>query len=60
MHYSYVHSNILTKVHVIAMILSLYKFFNGIVYNLNGPVVVALASNSDTQSSSHTRILKKI
>ncbi len=42
------------------MLLSLYKFKKNIVYNLNGPVVIALASNSDDQSSSHTRILEKI
>ena len=29
------------------------------IYNLNGPVVIALTSKSDAQSSSHTRILKK-
>ncbi len=34
--------------------------FNFIVYNLNGPVVIALARKSDVQSSSHARILKKI
>ncbi len=28
-----------------------------IVYDLNGPVVIALPSKSDAQSSSHTRIL---
>jgi hypothetical protein len=57
----YVHSNIFTKVHVIAMLLSLDKFFLLVnVYILNGPVVIALASKSDGQSSSHTRILKKI
>jgi hypothetical protein len=59
----YVHSNTFTKVHVIAIVLSLYKlykFFNSIVYNLNGPVVRALTSKSDAQSSSHTRFLKKI
>ncbi len=42
------------------MILSLYKFFNSLVYNLNGPVVIALAGKSDAQSSSHTKILIKI
>ncbi len=43
------------------MVLSLYKFFFiRIVNNLNGPVVIALASKSDAQSSSHTIILKKI
>ena len=45
------------------MVLSLYKlykFFIIIVYNLNGPVVIALASKYDAQSSSHTRIIKKI
>jgi hypothetical protein len=36
------------------------SFFNNIVYNLNGPVVIALPSKSDAQSSSHNRILKKI
>ncbi len=41
------------------MILSLYKFFSNIVYNLNGPVVIALTSKFDAQSSSHTRILKR-
>jgi hypothetical protein len=40
------------------MIVSLYKFFK-IIYNLNGPVVIALARKSDAQSSSPTRILKK-
>jgi hypothetical protein len=33
------------------------NFFNSIVYNLIGIVVIALARNSDVQSSSHTRIL---
>ncbi len=56
----YVHSNIFTKVHVIAMVLSFYKLFVCIVYNLNGPVVIALTSKSDAQSLSHTRIFKKI
>ena len=58
----YVHSNIFTKVHVIAMVWSIYKFFYNIVYNLNGPVVIALplASKYDAQSSIHIRILKKI
>jgi hypothetical protein len=51
-------SNIFTKVHVIAMVYT--SFFISIVYYLNGPVVIALASKSDAQSSSHTRILKKI
>jgi hypothetical protein len=41
------------------MIVSLYKFFKSIIYNLNGPVVIALARKSDAQSSSPTRILKK-
>ncbi len=54
----YVHSNIFTKLHVFAVVFSL-QFFDSIVYNLNGPVVIALASKSDAQSSSHTRILKK-
>ena len=59
----YEHSNTFTKVHVIAMVLlytSYISFFNIIVYNLNGPVVRALTSKSDDQSSSHTRFLKKI
>ncbi len=57
----YVHSNIFTKVHVIAMLLSLYKFFfKDIAYNLNGPVVIGQASKSDVQSSIHTKILIKI
>ncbi len=43
------------------MIVSLYKFFfQSIIYNLNGPVVIALAGKSEAQSSSPTRILKKI
>ncbi len=41
------------------MKVSLYKFFKNIIYNLNGPVVIALARKSDGQSSSPTRILKK-
>jgi hypothetical protein len=52
----YVHSN----VHVIAMVLTLYKFFICIAYNLNGPVVIVLASKFKVQSSSHTRILKNV
>ncbi len=38
------------------------SFFIGILYNLNGPVVIALplASKYDAQSSIHIRILKKI
>jgi hypothetical protein len=55
----YVHSNIFTKVNVIALVLSYTSFFITIVYNLNGPVVIALASKSDAQSSSHTRSLKR-
>jgi hypothetical protein len=47
-------------VHVIIMVLSLYKFFTCMVYNLNGPVVIALASKSEIQSSSHTWILKNV
>ena len=42
------------------MIVSLYKFFKSIINNLNGLVVIALARKSDGQSSSPTRILKKI
>jgi hypothetical protein len=30
------------------------SFFNIIVYNLNGPVVIALTCTFDAQSSSHT------
>jgi hypothetical protein len=57
----YVHSNNFTKMHAIAMVLSLYQiFFKAIVYNFNGPVVIALATKPDAQSSNHTRILKKI
>jgi hypothetical protein len=41
------------------MVLCYTSSFNSIVYNLNGLVVIALASKSDAQSSSHTRILKK-
>jgi hypothetical protein len=57
----YVHSNIFYKStcncngNVLIQV-----FFNNIVYNLNGPVVTALAFKSDAQSSSHTRIFKKI
>jgi hypothetical protein len=56
----YVQSNIFTKVHVIAMYRPYTSFFDINVYNLNGPVVRALANKSDDQSSSHARILKKI
>ena len=41
------------------MIVSLYKFFKSIIYNLNGPVVIALAWKFDAQSSSPTRNFKK-
>jgi hypothetical protein len=53
----YVQSNIFTKAHVTSVILSLYKFIKSVVYNINGPVLKALVSKSDVQSSSHTRIL---
>ena len=46
-----------TKEHVTSVILSLYKFIKSVVYNFNGPVLKALVSKSDVQSSSHTRIL---
>ncbi len=55
----YVHSNIFTKVHVVAIVLPYTSFFNSIVYNLNGPVVIALANKSAAQSSSHTGILER-
>ncbi len=58
----YVHSNIFTIAITCTFVLSLYKFFIGILYNLNGPVVIALplVSKSDAHSSIHIRILKKI
>ena len=38
---------------------SYISFFNSMVYNLNGPVAIALARKSDAQSLSPTRTLKK-